>query len=89
MKGTNLKNREERVGELQEIVITKATISMPLRREHNSGKLEEHELQELKPRKVVNFRPLPPLPSSSPFVNSPTRPTSISQKQTDLTIFSI
>ena len=44
MKGTNLKNREERMGELQEIVITKPTISMPLRREHNSGKLEEHEL---------------------------------------------
>ena len=89
MKGTNLKNREERVGELQEIVITKPTISMPLRREHNSGKLEEHELQELKPRKVVNLRPLPPLSSSASFVNSPTRPTSISQKETDLTIFSI
>ena len=67
-KGTNLKNREETSSELQEIVVAKPTIYRPLRREHNSRNLEEHELQELKPRKVVNLRPLLPLPSSPPIV---------------------
>ena len=60
-RATNLKNREPMTSELQEVVITKPTISMLVRREKNSGNLEEHELQEFKKRKVVNFRPLPPI----------------------------
>ena len=66
-KETNKKNREETSSELQEIVVTKPTISMPLKG-HNSRKIEEHELQEFKPRKIVNLRPLPPLPSTPPVV---------------------
>ena len=67
----NLRKIGTVMNELQEVVVTKPTISMPLRREHSSGNLEEHELQELNPRKVVNLRPLPSLPSSLPIVTSP------------------
>ena len=52
----NKKNKEGTSSELQEIVVTKPTISMPVK-EHNSVKIEEHELREFKPREVVNLRP--------------------------------
>ena len=74
--------------ELREIVVTKPTISMPLKG-HNSRKIEEHELQEFKPRKVANLRPLQPLPSSSPIINNPTNPTSTSQKRPERELFGI
>ena len=65
--GKNKKNNKEGTSsELQEIVVTKPTISMPVK-EHNSGKIEEHELREVKPTKVVNLRPLPHLPASPPL----------------------
>ena len=75
--------------ELQEVVITKPTISMPVRREQNSGNLEEYELQELKTRKVVNFRPLPPLPSSPPMVTNPINPTPTLPKRPEIQLFAI
>ena len=84
-----LRKKDTVTNELQEVVVTKSTISTPLRRDHNSGNLEEHELQELKPRKVVNLRPLPPLPSSPPIVTGPTRFTSTPQKGTELPLFAI
>ena len=90
---TNSKNEGKMANELQEVVITKPIISMPVRRKHNPGTQEEHELQELKSRKIVKFRPLPPppppLPSSPPIVTSPTRITSVPQKETELSLFAI
>ena len=88
-RATNLKNREPMASELQEVVITKPTISMPVRREQNSGNLEEHELQEFKKRKVVNFRPLPPLPSSPPVVTKPINPRSTLPKRPEIQLFAI
>ena len=87
-KETNKKNREKTSSELQEIVVTKPTISMPLKG-HNSRKIEKHELQEFKSRKVVNLRPLPPLPSSPPVVTYPTNSTSTSWKRPEIELFGI
>ena len=89
-RATNLKNREPRASELQEVVIIiKPTIFMPVRREQNSGNLEEHELQEFKKRKVVNFRPLPPLRSSLPVVTKPINPRSTLPKRPEIQLFTI
>ena len=77
------KNREGTSSELQEIVVTKPTISMPFKGQ-NSRKIEEHELQEFKPRKVVNLRPLPPLRASPPVVTYPTNSTSRKRPEIEL-----
>ena len=78
-------NKEGTSSELQEIVVTKPTISMPVK-EHNSEKIE-HELREVKPRKVINLRPLPPLPTSPPVVTYATNSTSASRKRPEIEVF--
>ena len=87
-KGTNKEtNKEEKSSELQEIVVTRPTISLPLK-ENNITKPEELELQEFTPRRIINSRPLPPIPPR-PIVTNPTNPTSTSQKRTERKLFGI